>query len=216
MPKRTIHAHTALRGIASVMVMLYHYRLAWPHGSWLDGQTAFLISAEYMVDFFFMLSGFVIALVYLPQAGGSWRIWRDYMQSRLARVYPLHLATLLWMMALVAASGTFPADLRMETLRNLLLVQAWGFQDQFALNYPSWSVSGEVAAYLLFPALAFGYLRFGKGFVLAAAALAVTGLIAHDMLTGAGVRWERLALLRALPGFAIGVALHVCEGPGIV
>lgn len=208
MHRRHIRSHTALRGIAALLVVLYHYRHAFPWGATIDGRTGFVMSATHMVDLFFMLSGFVMTLVYAADGFDSRFSPRDFLQSRFARIYPLHLLTLAWMSLLVLYGGPFSAELSQEALRTVALVQAWGFQDQFSLNFPSWSISGEFAAYLLFPLLGCGLLmRLRPGpevFVV----LAIAGLAAHEILMQHyGLRWERIALLRAVPGFLLGYAL---------
>ena len=69
----------------------------------------------------------------------------DYLKKRLARMYPLHIATFL--MAPFFAGLYFPDSI----LPNVLLIHAWDVTKHLSLNYPSWSVSAEFFVYLLFP-----------------------------------------------------------------
>lgn len=47
------------------------------------------------MDFFFILSGFILCYVYSNDyAGGKFR-FLDFILSRVARIYPVHVATLL-------------------------------------------------------------------------------------------------------------------------
>src|SRR5436305_1921821 len=99
------------------------------------------------VDFFFVLSGFVLAWSARPDVGPL-RFW----WNRFARIWPLHLTTLLLALALgvAVASGGVAA-----LLPNLFLVQAWWPQPDvyFGFNAVSWSLSCEVFFYLCFPLL---------------------------------------------------------------
>ncbi|MDB5817311.1 MAG: acyltransferase, partial [Rhizobacter sp.] len=102
-----------------------------------------------------------------------------------------------------------------DAVSNLFMVQAWGLGD--SLNGPSWSISTEFAAYLLFPLLAVGLL---KRQVLASvlAAVACMGLLAliavqspetlHQSGKGPLDVYRYLTVypvLRCLAGFSLGV-----------
>lgn len=191
--------------------MLFHYKINLSYESDIDAATALLESSGRFVDFFFILSGFVICHVYLGRLETREQL-RGFFVSRFARLYPLHLATCLVMLGWVmlqARDGGAPASLPDTLLGNLFLVQAWGVRDQFILNAPSWSISAEYAAYMTFPILLTLVMRyrlaplFFVGTALLSAAL-------YDVLVDVvGIRWERLGLLRALPLFALGVALYL-------
>ncbi|MEO0982966.1 MAG: acyltransferase [Pseudomonadota bacterium] len=110
----------------------------------MAGWENFLPGAGLAVDFFFVLSGFVLthALVERPMP------WRDYAVARFARLYPLHLLTLAAFLAVVLVSGQ-AGDLNPEKnndwvlLQNILLIHGLGFTEHVGFNYPSWSVSVE-------------------------------------------------------------------------
>lgn len=61
---REIKSHNSLRGIAALLVVFHHYRSNLPSDLSPDNYTQLFASAGSFVDFFFMLSGFVIAYVY--------------------------------------------------------------------------------------------------------------------------------------------------------
>lgn len=194
---REIKSHTSLRGIAALLVVFHHYRVNLPSELNPDNYTRFFDSAASFVDFFFMLSGFVIAYVYINRPTD----WLSFFRSRFARIYPLHFFTLMWMIALgVYTKGS----LSEQVVSNIILVHAWGIFDAYHLNFPSWSISGEFAAYLSFPLVLY-LIRWP--WALLTACSAVIGL--HEILVfHIDLPWERLALLRAVPGFCIGVLLH--------
>lgn len=162
---------TPLRGIAAVLVVMLHYHtfmgpLATPD--------ALLIKKFYlMVDLFFVLSGFVMYHVY-----GSWfektvdrKSFFRYMKARFARLYPLHLFLLLYLMVwaslLYAKIGYAQLNPIAQSIldpkaipSSLLLVQAWGFHLEAPWNTPSWSISAEWFLYLLFPFLITFMVRY--------------------------------------------------------
>jgi peptidoglycan/LPS O-acetylase OafA/YrhL len=100
---------TALRFFAAMWVVLYHY---WPN---LQGAAAMpaLVGKGYLgVELFFTLSGFILCHVYLESFGEGRFRYGAFLWNRLARVYPLHLATLLGVMALglAATAAGFAID----------------------------------------------------------------------------------------------------------
>jgi peptidoglycan/LPS O-acetylase OafA/YrhL len=142
-------------------VVLYH---GVPHVFQSSGQPMndshfFLrfVSLGYIsVSFFFMLSGFILALVYLKENEPIHR--RKFFVSRFARIYPLLFAAVmldlphfLYIQQHVkhATVGNSIATI----FATLGLVNAW-FSNLDGLNPPSWSLSVELLFYLLFPLLA--------------------------------------------------------------
>ena len=96
------------------------------------------------VDFFFVLSGFVLAHMIITQSPGFGR----FTLSRFARMWPLHFATLLPFIALYLNAGTDPAGhlgMSFPALVgwNLTLLQAMGPVPELLFNGPSWSISVE-------------------------------------------------------------------------
>lgn len=120
------------------------------------------------VDFFFILSGFVIAYNYAERLSPfSFSRYRHFIGLRLARLYPAYLFSLvLVVLMLTFALGTGstisdPEKYSAATLfQNLLLVQAWSLPNALSWNVVAWAVSCEWLAYLVFPLLLAGTLRF--------------------------------------------------------
>lgn len=213
-PRADLPALTGIRGLAAWFVVLYHIRVG--AVSYLPAEASFVLSKGYLaVDLFFMLSGFVLWLNY------SERLRRDgfqavpkYLARRIARIWPLHLFILTLTVAyasLVALMG----DLNMarypweELPLHILLVHNWGFTSALAWNDPSWSISGEAAAYLLFPliVLAADWRRISP-------ALAIAALLLLAVLLASVMGWNgadildrdipRFGLLRAITEFSMG------------
>jgi peptidoglycan/LPS O-acetylase OafA/YrhL len=164
-PSRASHiaALTGLRAAAAAGVMLYHFREVGPSVFFQFGPFDPLIrQASVGVDVFFVLSGFVICHAYARVFATSVSVplYRDFLRNRLARLYPIHLATLAGMLVLfvigLAVFRVVPNNAASYTGRsiahNLLLTHAW-FPGVGAPNTPAWSISAEWFAYLLFPPL---------------------------------------------------------------
>lgn len=174
----------------------------------------FIQHSYLFVDYFFVLSGFVIAHAY----AGRLRTARDggrFMVRRLGRVWPLHALMLGIFVALELArlvfhfDGTppFTRDRSMEAIfTNLLLVQAWHIHPHLTWNGPAWTLSAEWACYLIFAGLV---LAAPKRFRWIGLALAIIGGVI--VLTCAR-RWMNttydFAVPRAVYGFFLGCLLQ--------
>lgn len=207
---------TALRFGAAIWVAVYTF---WENlaGAGSSG----LVDKGYLgVELFFVLSGFILSHVYLQSAGEKRFSYRGFLWARVARVYPLHIATLVGVgllaaVALVAGMSVDSNVLSWVSLpANLLMVHAWGLAPVAGWNHPSWSISAEWFAYLCFPLFAFVFWRAREkpvaAVVGAAAFLAVLYYgferVAGFPLTEATIRW---GALRIVPCFALGCALYL-------
>src|ERR1700683_2829054 len=135
-----------MRGIAAIAVMIYHFSL--------DTGSVFLINADLAVDFFFILSGFVIAHSY----GGRLRNGMnplEYIGKRLIRLYPMFVLGILIgapVLFLLERAGAANAPARFivgSVLYNLLfLPDISNFQngELFPANPPAWSLFFEMIA----------------------------------------------------------------------
>ena len=207
---------TALRFGAAIWVAVYSF---WEN---LAGAGASeLVAKGYLgVELFFVLSGFILSHVYLQAAGEKRFSYRSFLWARVARVYPLHVATLAGVGLLAAAALTAGMSVDANVLSwpslpaNLLMVHAWGLAPVAGWNHPSWSISAEWFAYLCFPLFAFVFWRLRDRPVVAVAGAAaflaalylVFEQIAGFSLTEATIRW---GALRIVPCFALGCALYL-------
>lgn len=197
---------TALRFFAAIWVPCVHVHFFFNSGpasgfgvlaySWLG------------VEWFFALSGFILCHVY----GGRHPLqYGAFVWSRLSRIYPVHLFTLVLMVVLAAALGS-SAPLG-AVAGHAVMVQAWGVIKREYLNFPAWSVSAEWFAYLLFPlALYFFEEAMRRPRLIAALTLSATLSMAfaylhttHHEFNGETVTW---GLVRIIPSFAVGRALY--------
>ena len=207
---------TSLRFFAALWVVIF----AW----WADadfGTAPGFIAKGYLgVELFFVLSGFILCHVYLDQAEKGRFRYGSFLWNRLARVYPLHLATLLGVgvMAAGAMAVGMQVDgnvLHWESLpANLLMVHAWGVTDQAGWNHPSWSISAEWFAYLSFPIFAAAAFALRNRPVVAVG-LAVAVLFAayagYRALSGGELTQATFmgGAVRIVPPFAYGCAAYL-------
>ena len=215
-PKNTheLRALTGMRGVAAWFVVLYHVRLSVENVP--SGVLSMLSKGYLAVDFFFLLSGFVISLSWSERIrSGGVRTVPAFLWRRLARIWPLHLFMLgcaAALAVLLAAIGRHDAaDYPFGDLPlHVFLLQNWGFTDHLAWNDPSWSISTEWAAYLLFPLLALGidWRRLPSWAVLIA--IAALLVVLHASMAGSptlGTDIWTYGLRRCLIEFAVGSAV---------
>ncbi|MFT3996969.1 MAG: acyltransferase [Asticcacaulis sp.] len=214
---------TSLRFFAAVWVILYTY---WPV---LAGAIPLgIITKGYLgVDLFFILSGFILSHVYMGSLADGRFQYGSFIVNRLARIYPLHIATLLFAILLWAAA-TFKGMSVDKNLANwdalpahLFLVQAWGLAPSAAFNHPSWSISAEWFAYLLFPI--FGTLAWSmRQRPWLATGLSVAFMASLYMMFEAFMGFELThatffwGALRIVPAFMLGCALYLVWRSGAV
>jgi len=162
-----------------------------------------------MVDFFFVLSGFVIAMNYNERIKNRVDL-RRFCSRRFWRLYPLHITTLLIMLLLefskflldsfdlmtlfspAFGNNNFPAF-----IAHILLIHGFtGFELTF--NGPSWSISTEFYTYLLFGLIIYKR-KFKVKMMLSVAVLSSFVLAKYDF-----TEFGNLLLLRCFWAFFIG------------
>jgi peptidoglycan/LPS O-acetylase OafA/YrhL len=207
-PKSRFMALDALRGISACLVALFHLQ-AYSHIYDLN----FLRHSFLFVDFFFVLSGFVITANYKTRLLCGFSVWR-FMFLRFARLYPLHFATLVVFVGIellrYQMSGAFGgADSEKFSgphsipaiFSNLLLVQGLHVHDTLTWNMPSWSISVEFFTYAIF-AVALSCLGRRVYFFIALVAL-LAPIILLKYSGGIDAEYD-FGLIRCAFGFFIG------------
>lgn len=222
-----MHSLTSLRFVAAAWVVVFHFK-EYFKGTALD-TSPFANYGFLGVDFFFVLSGFVLAHVYLAKLrAGRFDYW-NFLVRRVGRVYPLHVLTLAVTLALsitAARAGvaytewnlgewmTLPkGDILRGLFAHLTMIHAWGSTKGLLFNLPSWSISAEWFAYLLFPVFALAMrplLRWPA--VLLAVSVVLLLTLNTGMLLAAKTELLRatwnFGAVRIVPEFAIGIALY--------
>lgn len=199
----------AFRGIGSLIVVTIHWKFFYFQGDlvmptletektmpFYDILSPLYVHAAFVVDMFFLLSGFVFFWLYADKIAERKISVRKFFTLRLTRIYPVHLLTLLLIGALqlifISQTGHSFASVNNDgkhLMLNLLLIQSWCFDKTPSLcgfNAPSWSVSIEWALYILFFLVATLRLHRNK---LVLFAIVFTGIIIqaiHPMI-GQGI-----------------------------
>lgn len=206
----------ALRIIAACAVIVLHfsdYVKDHPAGRFMVGHT---MHFNLFVDLFFVVSGFVIASQYLGKVDDLASV-RRFLWRRLARIYPLHLMTLVFYLAVALAlylglartdnPERYPLS---DVPAQLFLLHAF-YGQRLTFNFPSWSLSAEMFCYLVFPIVALFCARRKE----LAIALVVIPAVANTIyMTATGsepwAEWiNKGGAFRALPGFNLGVACYL-------
>lgn len=203
-----------LRGLAALLVVFNHLP-AWHPAL---HESTFLRQSGLMVDLFFVLSGFVIHSAYAQRLHGP-RALAGFMALRFARLYPLHLATLLFFGVIELArqhsaalgvartnAGVYADATWGVFIEHLLLIQAVPpFHDILSFNSPSWSIGVEFYTYLIF-----GLCVWGLG---ARAPWALGALLAAGTALLLSQRWpDSQHFVRGVSGFAAGALVAAWRG----
>ena len=220
---RRLDGLTGLRALAAVWVLAFHYSRGPLQPLGTAHASPFIDLGFLGVDLFFMLSGFVIWHVHGRElAQPQLRSFGRFLCLRLARLYPLHLFTLVLLACVVLLRPHWddapvnPADYTTrQFFLHLALVQSWGFTRHLAWNYPSWSVSAEWFCYLMFPALALLFARAGRrgtmaGILLMLLTIGATYVTVFNKDLDQAVGGA--TLLRAGPEFFLGCLLRRLSG----
>ena len=169
-----------LRFLSSISVLLYHYRHFFFPLNFLSTENyevekitlplfnyfKFLYEyGFYGVPIFYTISGFVFAYIYLEVKKNT--SLKEFSINRLARLYPLHFATLLFVaffqIIFLNKHGNFQFDLLNDFYHfvlQLFFISSWGFQEGHSFNAPIWSVSIEIGVYIIF----FNLIKYLKKF----------------------------------------------------
>ena len=161
-----IDSLTPLRGLAALWVMVFHIDVSLFYrdmGALVSRDATGIISHGYLwVDFFFLLSGFIMAHVFGERLTSGGKVV-DYLWARLARIYPLHLVCLALVVIIAVTYPLFVPGVKdgsWETFMawraipsNLLLTHAMNQHVYLSWDIVSWSIGAEwwtyVATFLL-------------------------------------------------------------------
>lgn len=196
--ERRLSGLDGLRGIAALVVLVMHV------GSGLQG-------GHLAVDFFFMLSGYVMARAYEARLIQGDIAPGSFVVARFRRFWPTMAAgATIGVIAIALMSGPSPA-LAMAYLAALLLVPS-GATAPYVLNLPAWSIFYELLANT---AHAFGFSRLrtrsliwlllasGAGLVVATAMIGFPRILAKTSLL-----MQVLVIFRLLFCYVGGIILY--------
>ncbi|MFO0935292.1 MAG: acyltransferase [Gemmataceae bacterium] len=155
----------ALRGLAALLIVLHHYMTHF--GEILEVRiqpiyfnilTALSSINVQVVHFFFILSGFCIALSVKGRKFETKQEWTDYFSRRVWRILPLYFLAIAFSVCILLAvhHDVVLKQLSIEIIGNLLFLQTSKMATPYwfapaAENGPLWSISFEVFYYALLP-----------------------------------------------------------------
>jgi peptidoglycan/LPS O-acetylase OafA/YrhL len=180
----------ALRGIAVLVVVLFHAGLGTPGG--------------YVgVDIFFVVSGFVISNLLLREVDSTDRIrLREFWARRARRIFPLLgvslVVGLVGTALLLSPAGTQQQAAKTATAASLFSANGYlyGFGDQYftpSSTNPflhTWSLAVEEQTYLLLPLLVMALWWIGRRVAAPRRALAVGLVVVSVVSLGLSVLWS--------------------------
>jgi peptidoglycan/LPS O-acetylase OafA/YrhL len=193
-PKNRYTELDAIRGIAALTVVFYHFRIMWFFPMELTGRSKLLMYAltpltlgHEAVLLFFVISGFVLSVPYLRDKGGPYPV---YLVRRILRIYGPYVFALglavggaaLWHEPL---GGNFWRDLTWSrplsgrlVLQHLLFI---GNYDWSQYNTAFWSLVLEMRISIVFPLLFMiaNALRTGRALLLACFLSVGASLVTH-------------------------------------
>jgi peptidoglycan/LPS O-acetylase OafA/YrhL len=203
----------SLRGIAACIIALVHFHMGVNnHVSTVE----FFSNARLFVDFFFVLSGFVIFANYETRLKEGFGFWR-FMLLRFGRLYPLHLFVLIGFIGFEVLQIIVPSlggmavhkpfsqegESIQYVLATLTLTQSLGFFDTsiVGFNGPSWSISAEFYAYAFFALLLIGFKKHSK------LVLSLVFIVFGILIYSPGVFSNAYGFIRCIYGFSAGALL---------
>jgi peptidoglycan/LPS O-acetylase OafA/YrhL len=198
----------ALRGVAALLVVAMHAGM-------IMGRETFL-GAYLAVDFFFILSGFVIAAAYGRGLTSS-MTKSEFIRRRLVRLWPLFalgigLNAALYGFSLLLGADRFHASLAVAAGLGLLMapLRISLVSDVYPVNPPSWSLFFELVANLVYALLASRLTTRRLAAFVGVAALALVTTALHFGSLGVGQVWPTFigGFARVGFGFFAGVLLY--------
>ena len=202
------------RGIAALIVAYGHFKT-----SGVLSSLPISTSSYRFVDFFFVLSGFVISYSSSQRIMQGASEFRLFFVRRIARLWPMHLFVLclfVFYQAILSFANyldfisdpvAFSEDFQIVYLvQSTFLVQAWGFASEAVWNKPAWSISTELFAYMVFGLYCY-FLR--RWFWVAAILISVICFLYAVVWPDVMRATYSGALVRCLVGFSTGVVVCI-------
>ncbi|MDL2406512.1 acyltransferase [Rhizobium calliandrae] len=208
---RTRHRYAsldAMRGLAAFSVVVYHL------------QRPYAPLAYVAVDFFFVLSGFVIARAYSEKLSGGMPL-RAFMKARYARLYPLFLlGTLYGLVQLLAywkSSNDTVGDLLASLTTTLFMLPSPSFLTRSAtdilplypLNGPAWSLFWELLVNLAFALVLFRMRTRSLAVIVAVSLAGLVASVSFHRSLDLGWEWRSVdgGLARVFFSFVVGMII---------
>lgn len=157
-----------LRGVAALCVLVFHLNIL-HYGKHVS-------SAFLAVDFFFMLSGYVMARTYEEKWIGPYPVF-GFMRTRLKRLWPTMAIGALIGVPVIWA--TLPRDEASLTMLNIFLIPTFSGITAYPINFSAWSIFFELLANLVHVVI-LARLKNDALFMIAAGSLILLLISGHD------------------------------------
>jgi peptidoglycan/LPS O-acetylase OafA/YrhL len=160
----------SLRGVFALFIVFYHLR----HTINIKLiNNFFFLKADIFVDYFFIISGFIIFYKYHKKINTFTDLIK-FQLKRFIRLYPLHIITLLFFLLIELSkfffliktgiqsdsNSVFERNNLLSFIHNIFLTH--GFLNFNSYNEPSWSISIEFYSYLIFGLLLLFFSKLKK------------------------------------------------------
>ena len=215
---RHIPALDGIRGIAILLVMIYHGVILSVETSAEDYFLRIARAGWCGVDLFFVLSGFLITGI-LHDAKGGQHYFRSFYMRRLVRIFPLYYAVLV--LAFYVIPNLFYVNQAIKGDQAWFWLYASNFWYAFRSDHRSvpldvtWSLAIEEQFYMVWPALMFFLSR--RSMMKVCLAMIPLALLSRVALVGAGYGKEFAYFLTfcRLDALAVGAFIALAaRGPG--
>ena len=205
----------AFRAIAALLVLLFHSPFI------NNSKISFFQNSDIFVDFFFILSGFVIYHSYLKKIAHGYS-FKHFFQNRFARIYPLHIIILvIWLIFLFSKAlllsylniqneSTFITNDAYSFFLHLTLLNAHGLDNHLSWNAPAWSIGAEFYTYLVFFILV-KHSSLAKAPLLAFIIVICAYLTIYSIKPTTLLRTFDLGFVRAIGGFFTGGLVYMAS-----
>ncbi len=150
-----------LRFLASLCIVIFHWGFSFAVLDLAENKTySLILNKIYLhggvaVSIFFVISGIVFSNIYLDQKNKS--TFKDFFIKRFARLYPLHIITLLLIILIqflffkyFGSYQLYEDNTFYHFFLNIFLILGLGFEDGKSFNQPVWSVAIEIYVYFIF------------------------------------------------------------------
>lgn len=144
-------AITGLRAFTATNIVFFHF---W-NPAWFGPLAPMMDNGYVGVNFFFVLSGFILAYNYVDRHQAGRFNTRQFWQSRFSRLYPVYLMGLLISIPILELEWRYQTRPHFYEGLALTAIMQQGWSPLLATfwNTPAWTLSCEVAFYLMFPLL---------------------------------------------------------------
>ena len=186
LPRRQLQTVEAGRGLAATLVVLYHCSAGiFPASKyWNERVFGGVLDFGYAgVEFFFVLSGFIIAYAHWADIGQSSRL-RNFVRRRFVRIYPSYWVVLAMMIGL-SLTGLGPRLPAPADIAGAVTLLGRGYET--TIVGVAWTLYHEVAFYLVFALL---IVAPRVGIPVGIAAMAAAALRSAGIDIGLPFYWE--------------------------